>query len=248
MEQGTREWLEWRRQGIGASESAALLGVCPYKTAFKLWQEKLGQGQKDEGEETSEVLAKGHSIEAQIRAAYEFEEGIDFPPALMEHGVYPFIRASLDGLNQKKPKGIEIKYVGAAKMDLPIPEHHVVQMQHQMLVTNLEEWTYLRSTDGIHFKADVVKADPVMQAAILNACLEFWNLVQTKTPPPYCDRDWVPVDDEDLATDLGSLPVLKGKAKEALRENIFSRMQYNRIVCRGIKVARDTRRITFPKE
>ena len=32
LEQGTKEWLEWRRQGITATESSVILGLSPYKT------------------------------------------------------------------------------------------------------------------------------------------------------------------------------------------------------------------------
>jgi putative phage-type endonuclease len=40
------EWLSLRVQTIGASESSALLGVNPFKTAFQLFHEKTGTAEK----------------------------------------------------------------------------------------------------------------------------------------------------------------------------------------------------------
>lgn len=245
MQQGTAEWLLWRRQGIGASESAALFGVCPYKTARQLYGEKLGVAMEDT-ESSPGLFRAGHETEAMVRAEYEFETGLEFAPAVFEHPTHPFIRASLDGWNAETRQGIEIKLVGKDKFAGPVPEHHVIQVQHQMLVVGVDSWTYLRHNSG-QTKKDVIAADPDMQKRIFEACLEFWSRVQRQDPPAYSDRDWVPVDDAQLLGDLQCLAGLTGKAKDALREQIFSRLQYNRVVCGGIKVARDSRRITMPK-
>lgn len=34
------EWLEARRDGLGASDAAAVLGISPWKTNVQLWEEK----------------------------------------------------------------------------------------------------------------------------------------------------------------------------------------------------------------
>ena len=38
-----QQWLELRRQGIGGSDAASILGISPFKTARDLYYEKLGQ-------------------------------------------------------------------------------------------------------------------------------------------------------------------------------------------------------------
>lgn len=35
-------WLEARKDGLGASDAAALLGLSPWKTNVQLWEEKCG--------------------------------------------------------------------------------------------------------------------------------------------------------------------------------------------------------------
>ena len=40
IQQGTKEWLEWRSQGIGASDAPAIMGENPWKRPETLLQEK----------------------------------------------------------------------------------------------------------------------------------------------------------------------------------------------------------------
>ena len=36
------EWLQARRRGIGGSDAAAVLGLSPWKSNVRLWEEKTG--------------------------------------------------------------------------------------------------------------------------------------------------------------------------------------------------------------
>ena len=152
----------------GASEAAVLLGHDPYgKTPFKLWQLKLGLDTKSGGPEA--LFQRGHETETMVRAAYEFETGLDFGPACFEHSEFPFIRASLDGWNDAEKRGIEIKMVGKEAIKLPPPLHHLIQVQHQMLVTGTSSWVYIRHCEG-ETKVEVIQEDLTMQRDILAAC------------------------------------------------------------------------------
>jgi putative phage-type endonuclease len=247
MDQGTKEWLEWRRKGIGASESAALLGSCPYKTALMLWKEKT-KGEVESNEESSHVFAKGHAVESQIRASYEFEHGIEFKPCLMEYGEWPVIRASLDGWNEESRKGIEIKYVGADKMQAPIPTHHYIQMQHQMLVAGVDSWTYVKSNDGAHYIAVDIQADKKIQMDIVSACMTFWDQVETAKEPEYTDRDWFPDDRQDLKDALADMEkATTTKVRHAYRAVVMGLVQRKRTICNGVKISKEPDRIAFPK-
>lgn len=37
------QWLDVRRNGIGSSDAAAAVGLCPYKSQLELWMEKTGR-------------------------------------------------------------------------------------------------------------------------------------------------------------------------------------------------------------
>ena len=42
-----KEWLDWRRKGIGGSEVATLMGLSPFMTARDLYQDKGGEAKED---------------------------------------------------------------------------------------------------------------------------------------------------------------------------------------------------------
>ena len=48
MQQGSEEWLKLRKNYLGASDAAVVLGISPFQTRYQLWQDKLGLGQKKE--------------------------------------------------------------------------------------------------------------------------------------------------------------------------------------------------------
>jgi putative phage-type endonuclease len=42
VEQGTKEWLLWRKTVITATDCPAIMGSSPWVTIYKCWQKKLG--------------------------------------------------------------------------------------------------------------------------------------------------------------------------------------------------------------
>lgn len=244
MEQGTDEWLQWRKQGVGGSEVAAILGKCPYKTELQLWREKRGKVEKV----WAQQMHKGHEVENQVRAAYEFATGMDFPPALMEAG---FMRVSLDGWNAENKKGIEIKYCGLEKMEQDVPEHHMIQMQYQMFVAGVDDWTYIRSNDGITFKATHIKANPEYQKWIVECVRTFWHNVQNGIEPSPCERDWVEYEGNPIFhVLLDRVPGLAAKERDHARRIIFDTVSpvNRKVICHGWKIDCQTKRITKETE
>lgn len=252
MEQGTSEWLNWRRAGIGASESAALLGHCPYKTAYQLFTEKK-QGVNLASESASGLFRKGHETEALVRAEYELTTGLEFSPALFEHSEYPFIRASLDGWNDPSKRGIEIKMMGKDKLNLPPPIHHLIQMQHQMLVTATDSWVYLRHAEGLTV-TQTIPCDLTMQRNILSACWQFWDDFQRDIPPAFGPRDWVPSTCPNLDVALRfMMEATNTKDRQARRVEVLRLAKNPRTVnivegpAKGATVTTTPPRVTLPK-
>ena len=237
MNQGSSEWHAWRHGGIGASEVASILGCSPYQTAYQLWEEKRLPVANEGGDNMA--MARGREHEPMVRAAYAFETDREYIPECFEHPEYSFLRASLDGWDAENKEGIEIKSVGSAKIDEPIPYHHLVQVQTQMLVCAVDHWTYIRTTDGVNLKIERIEADQILQAEIFQACLAFWSAVQSGIPPSYQANDWVP---DDSVIDLvktwrknraaGRAPLL---AACAGRKRTF---------CDGVKISTNPPRIS----
>ena len=65
-------WLAERSRSVGASEAAAVLGVCPYSTPIDVWQRKLGLAPPLP---ESEPMLWGTLLEPIILAEYERRTG-----------------------------------------------------------------------------------------------------------------------------------------------------------------------------
>lgn len=187
------EWHKWRAGGIGASDSPVVMGVSPYSTRFQLWQEKTGEVVRDA---SNWATRRGNELEPKARAQYELEMNQDMPPAFLEHPVYPFIRASLDGFGNNIV--LELKCPGAEDHALAVagkvPEKYYPQLQHQLLVSSASVAHYY-SFDGERGVMVQVLPDLVYCEKLLKELHSFWQLVQTKTPPELCDRDFKTIQD-----------------------------------------------------
>ena len=247
IEQGSTEWHLWRLKGIGASESACLLGADPYgMTPYKLWLVKTGKAKPRDGNES--IFLRGHEVEDAVRAGYEFDTGLTFAPACFEHPEYPFIRASLDGWNDETKRGIEIKMVGAEAINDPIARHHMIQVQHQMLVTATNEWTFIRDCRG-NTQVQTIYADLDMQRHIGMLCCNFWECVTTVVAPAFTDEDWVPDENPDLAGAVQAWQeATTTKDRKYLREDILNLVARKRKLCRGVKISRNPDRLTEVKD
>ena len=206
MIQGTQEWLEWRRGGIGASEAAAIMGVCPYSTQYKVWMEKTGRAKAFEGNFATQ---RGSELEAKIRSRYELISMEDMPPATATHPKYDFLRASLDGLRADNKLILELKAPGAESHALAksgkVPEHYMVQVQQQLLVTGADLCHYFSFSDKDQSHALVeVEPDLKMQAKLIIELEKFWNLVKGDTPPPLTNRDF-----KDVSLNMNIVELIK---------------------------------------
>ncbi len=147
MIQGTQEWLDWRKLGIGSSDAPAIMGCDPYRKRGDVLLEKLGQAPDTK---VNDAMRLGTKWEPAARAMHFFETGLDMPPAEFVHPEFSYLRASLDGY-LKNLFFLEIKYMGEKNFDLiaqtrfPL-EHHWVQIQHQCLVTDMLTCTYVPYT------------------------------------------------------------------------------------------------------
>jgi len=143
LEQGTKEWLENRLNGIGSSDAPIVMGKSLYKTKLKLWDEKFNKIIDNEGNQF--IFEKGHRIEAWARPGLEFQTGLSWRPALFEHPNFSFIRASLDGWNSEVREFWECKFMGAELWETlsdetktvteRIPPQYYDQIMHQFFTT-----------------------------------------------------------------------------------------------------------------
>lgn len=180
------QWLEERRKGIGGSDIAAILGLSPWKTPFRVYQEKRREVEDWQGNESTDW---GKRMEPAIRQWYSDTTGRDvrLPDKIMYHEKYPFMLASLDGLTDDR-RIVEIKTARSGKgwgdpLTNQIPDYYAVQCHHYMIVTGFEVTDIPVSIGGSSPALYEVPADKEIAEMIIEASAKFWERVVSGNPP-----------------------------------------------------------------
>ena len=180
------KWLEERRRGIGGSDIAAILGMNPWKTAYRVYQEKRKEVADWEGNEATDW---GKRMEPAIRQWYSDSTGrsVRLPDKIMYHAKYPHMLASLDGFTDDG-RVVEIKTARSAKGwgepgTNEIPDYYALQVQHYMVVTGFDVTDVPVSLAGGSPELYEVPADKELQDMIIEAEADFWQRIVEGRPP-----------------------------------------------------------------
>ena len=176
LQQGTTEWLEWRSNGIGASDAPTIMGENPWKSSTQLISEKLGTVRKFEG---NAAMARGTALEPEARKRYEEISKIRVAPACLQSTKHAWQRASVDGLAVNRSTVVEIKcgesvYRKTAS-SRQVPGYYVGQLQHILAVTDLPHidfFCWLPSRPGIHLR---INRDDRYIARLIVVEKAFWQ-------------------------------------------------------------------------
>lgn len=177
-------WHIWRKQGIGSSQVAAVLGISPYQTMLDVYNEKTSDSLPEE--KSNFVMELGKRTEGIARAKFEIMmNGREFPPLLVVMEQFKFMRCSLDGWDKANNELLELKYVGKNKGC--VPPHHTAQIQYQLLcsgagVCHYQAYDYKEDRVILH-PAIAVPRDRDYQKHIFNECCRFWQQVTSRCPP-----------------------------------------------------------------
>jgi len=251
MIQGTPEWLEWRRKGIGASDIAAIIGVSPYSTPYQVWLEKTG---KSTGFAGNYATQRGSELEVKARARYELVSLEDMPPGIAIHPSYEIVRVSLDGIRRPDCKKIlEIKCPGIdshlTALENKVPDHYEPQVQYQLAATGADELDYFSFYDkNPEIKVDAlveVKPNIDYQAHLICEALKFWALVQSNTPPPLTAMDTKVVDDEKIKRICEEILAKKDTLKKGELDNMKAKVielgGHSRVRCGRVLVTKSAK-------
>lgn len=184
------EWLERRKEGIGGSDVAAIMGLSPWKTPAQVWMEKTG---RIEAEDISEKpYVKFGTIMEPIIGEWYAKANPDTKVrrvnAICKSVERPFIQASLDyEIRYGERWGIlEIKTARNDKdWQEGVPPYYLTQVYHYMLVTGrefAEVAVFFR--DSCEFRQYRVEKDIEDMEAVRAAESDFWeNYVQKDVMP-----------------------------------------------------------------
>lgn len=230
----TSEQLAKRREFIGASEAAAVLGLSPYRTALDVYTAKvLGEESKE-----TRFTRWGHRLEAVVADAYAEETGREIiaDQVTRLHPVYPCIGATPDF---RVPGGLlEVKTGDKATADRwgepgtdQVPEHVACQVVVQMAVCDVDRGDVAVLLGGNDLRVYTIQRDRVLEASLLEQLVAWWQShVVTRQAPsptsgedalrfvarmfPRSESDIVRPASEEEAADLIELLHLKGDVKE----------------------------------
>jgi len=195
------EWLEWRKQGIGGSDVAAILGISPFRTARDLYYDKLGIAV--ENDESNWVgMEMGNLLEPLVARIFEKKTGLKVyqRKAMFHHPEHPWMLADLDYLVDL-PDGttaiLEIKttnynaqgnwwYNGAEI----VPSYYETQGRHYMAVMNIDR-CYFCCLYGNNEDESIIRhidRDANYEAELITLEEVFWNEnVLALVPPAYTE-------------------------------------------------------------
>jgi putative phage-type endonuclease len=188
--QGSKEWHDYRRDKITASEIGIIMGVSPWMSSYQLWQQKL---EITPPQEETAAMSRGKLLEADALREYCNLKKVIMAPAVITHEAFPFFMASLDGISLCKNYIVEIKCPGRAAFEEAKAGHvkqiYIYQMAWQMFVTGLQECDYC-VYDGEEIVVINVRRDQELIDKMLIAAKEFLRCLRTITPPAFTDLDY----------------------------------------------------------
>ncbi len=93
------DWLTYRRQGIGGSDAASVLGISPFRTGVDLYYDKLGLPIED-GEENWVAMEVGTRLEELVARIFAKKTGLKIfqKKFMFQHPDHPWMLADLDYL------------------------------------------------------------------------------------------------------------------------------------------------------
>lgn len=175
---GREEWLQLRRQGIGGSDAAAIVGLNPYSSAFQVYCDKVGLLPEIAD---NEAMRQGRDFEAYVAGRFEEAAGKKVRRCnnIITNPGYPFMLANVDRLVVGEKAGLECKTTSVYnKADFEsgdVPPQYYVQCQHYMAVTGYPKWylAVLVLNRGFYWYEIPYNDDDV--SVLIEAEREFWE-------------------------------------------------------------------------
>jgi len=181
-----------RQHALGSSDAPIVAGVSPYKSPLELYYQLHGDLPRYTDEETQaqRIGSKLEPIIAEL-ASEELHLAIRRSPT-RRHAKYPFMVANLDFeivSNLKGPGVLECKNRGASRPFESLPDDIVLQVAHQLAVTQ-REWGVVAVLFGFGtLKTYEVQRDKELEDYLIELEGRFLLRVTNGEPP---DHTWTP--------------------------------------------------------
>lgn len=204
-EQGTDKWLEWRKQGITATEAASIMYPSKWGSPLSIYTDKRGLTTKSQ-EDSDGFMEWGHRIEDLLVGKF-MEQHKEFHDCTQGR-LYQrdWAKCSLDAqcFNALgEPVIIECKTGQHEEKWDPIPERYYAQVQWQMYVTGIRKAYFSVLIQGhIWFEREVDYC-PAYVKQMKEKCFYIWDCIQ---------RGEAPATLGDFESDKTSIAALAGES------------------------------------
>jgi putative phage-type endonuclease len=181
------EWLEDRRRSLGGSDAAGILGLNAYTTPYSIWADKTGRA---EPSEDNEAMRQGRDLEQYVATRWMEVTGkrCRRRTKVLRNPEYPFAHANVDRWVIGENAGLECKTTSTLSLKKfkngEFPDHYYCQCMHYMAVTGADRWHLGVLILGREFKEFVIERDEDEIQALMQAEKDFWQYVESDTPPP----------------------------------------------------------------
>lgn len=209
LEQGSENWLRWRRGDkyvtadgllmagtadggprITATAASVIAGSNPFQTPEELWGELMGLRKP---KDLNYVMARGKDMEPAAREAYCALVGEDYQSVCLQSGEHDWIGSSPDGLDIMRTRGVEIKCPisesedGSHKQAMRgvVVQYYYdqIQWQHLSADNQLTEIDYFSFAPSIGYAAPIpVKVDLERQKFIIERVIAFRVSIMERVP------------------------------------------------------------------
>lgn len=189
------EWLEIRKQGIGASDAATAAGLNPYQSALELWMVKTGRDKnlpQVDPNDMDSPMYWGTLLEPMVAEAYSRKTGnkLRRVNAVLQHPDPDkhWMLANLDYtvVSNSDVQILECKTAGkyGAKLwEDGVPLYYQIQVQHQLAVTGKQSADICVLICGQELQVHRIERDEAAIANLIELERSFWHCVENDIPP-----------------------------------------------------------------
>lgn len=197
------EWLEARKDGIGASEVATIVGLNPWETPYQLWRRKIGL---DPAKPMNAAMNTGHILEDGVAQYWAQATGREIIAASKDDFMFvdkerPFLRVSPDrtfwiegATRNDDNKGILECKTTRMKVDPDdLPKYWFAQVQMNLGVAGYSQGSlaWLSAGQGFDFGYQDLKLVPDFYEWLVEETERFWtdHILGNKEPDPVSAQD-----------------------------------------------------------
>lgn len=188
-------WLERRRQGIGSSDVAAVLGASDFATALHVWHDKRGELDDNAGEAALWGTLLEHTVAQEWQRR---NRSVIRRVGLVAHEAEPWMLATLDrqvlecplNRDQREACALEVKCRSAfttSRWRRDVPDDVLAQTTWQMAVTGYQHVHVAVLIGGNDYRQTAVRWDPELAGYVLDEVRRFRNEHLLPGIPPAAD-------------------------------------------------------------